>query len=88
MTTRSMPKPGTKAHDAFVAHLREFVGPKSICRCRHTGDGRDSMHTDPYGPFIGAGHGRCRAPGCKCERFSFLVFRLAFTRHRERWFAR
>jgi hypothetical protein len=41
--------------------------PKSICRCGHTGDGANSEHAG----LIARGHGRCLAPGCDCEKFSW-----------------
>ena len=56
--------------------LEVFVGPKSICKCGHLGDGYPSDHEDSQ---ITKGHGRCRILGCSCERFSWKRFTQSFT---------
>jgi len=40
--------------------------PMSVCYCKHTGDGKDSQHTDTDYSY---GHGSCKVDGCYCERF-------------------
>ncbi len=42
-----------------------FKGPKSLCRCGHTGDGDGSEH----GGIVG--HGACLAHNCFCEKFTW-----------------
>ncbi len=44
---------------------KEFVGPKGICMCGHTGGGENSQH----GRF-GPGMGSCHAKGCRCLQFT------------------
>lgn len=59
-----------------------WVGPKSLCTCGHSGDGADSCHTgivldgtdfelkgNTKIVLPDDGHGRCEVVGCKCERF-------------------
>jgi len=50
------------------------TGPKSICRCGHTGDGDNSEHTDVGQP----GHGGCRIHGCRCDCFVWNGFTPEF----------
>jgi hypothetical protein len=65
----------------------EWMGAKSICRCKHTGDGEYSDHApelevepDPkkraivVGKYVEAGHGKCTMPGCKCRKFVWVKF--------------
>jgi hypothetical protein len=54
-----------------------FQGPKSICKCGHTGDGFDSEHYDlyitdsklPRENGLKMGMGVCSITGCDCEKF-------------------
>jgi hypothetical protein len=46
----------------------DVPGGKSICRCRHRGDGSASQHDGVIG------HGACLVPGCGCEKFSWARF--------------
>lgn len=55
-------------------NISNFVGPKSICQCGHTGDGENSEH----GPTVAQGHGRCNVPGCLCAHFRWKAYTLAF----------
>jgi len=45
----------------------ELNNPRSLCTCGHTGDGLRSDHVDL--DLFDLGLGRCRAPGCPCNRF-------------------
>lgn len=60
-----------------------YKGPKSICKCGHTGDGVDSQHdhimheeVDEWEP----GHGECNV--CGCERFTWTKFTDDFISYR------
>lgn len=56
-----------KAMEMKVGTLQAFgaIGPKSVCRCGHLGDGARSDH----GGLIG--HGPCAKPGCDCGKFTW-----------------
>ena len=45
--------------------IEDFIGPKSVCTCGHSGDGMKSDHQDRFG----AGHGACKV--CKCAQFTW-----------------
>jgi hypothetical protein len=47
-------------------------GPKSRCRCGHSGDGTNSAHLGLFG------HGRCDIAGCDCSKFSWAAYLPAF----------
>jgi hypothetical protein len=51
--------------------LSEFkrTQPKSLCYCKHTGDGANSEHAGVIG------HGPCTVPGCKCAKFTWAKWR-------------
>jgi hypothetical protein len=49
----------------------EFVGPKSICMCGHTGDGEGSQHDNGV---AAPGHGKCLVSACSCSQFSWARF--------------
>jgi len=53
--------------------LEVFVGPKSICKCGHLGDGIQSDHED----LINVGHGKCKV--CDCKMFIWRGFTLSFS---------
>lgn len=46
---------------------REYMAPKSVCTCSHTGDGVNSDHKDTMQP----GHGACKEATCSCMRFTW-----------------
>lgn len=46
-----------------------YEAPKSVCTCRHTGDGPGSKHKATE--FGTAGHGACTVKGCGCRKFSW-----------------
>lgn len=48
-----------------------WKGPKSACKCGHSGDGRLSAHRDGVVSF---GHGSCTAQGCNCGQFMWKGF--------------
>lgn len=48
--------------------------PKSVCTCKHSGDGAHSDHKDT----VQRGHGACRK--CKCEKFSWAAHHELFAR--------
>lgn len=50
---------------------KQFVGPKSLCACGHTGDGENSDHA---GDEVLSGKGTCLVPGCACVRFTWKQF--------------
>jgi hypothetical protein len=54
---------------------KHFVGPKSLCRCSHTGDGEGSQHGNENFNF---GSGRCLVNGCICERFTWAKWTKKF----------
>lgn len=60
--------------DERVSHGREYskTKPKSLCRCGHTGDGKQSEHVDGAQP----GHGACLE--CACEKFTWKTFTADF----------
>lgn len=60
---------------------REFVGPKSICFCGHTGDGNGSEHHDETLVKGHGGSGKCRIKGCLCERFTWKLFTKKFNHY-------
>jgi hypothetical protein len=51
-----------------------FVGPKSICKCSHLGDGIQSDHEDLINNM---GHGRCKV--CDCKMFIWSRFTPSFS---------
>jgi hypothetical protein len=66
-----------------AAHRRAtlaFDGPKGICRCGHTGNGRDSEHADLHLLYAtpSGGDGYCTVPGCHCTQFEFAARTPAF----------
>jgi hypothetical protein len=42
----------------------QYNGPRSVCRCGHTGDGEGSEHSALV-IGLGEGHGSCSKCGCK-----------------------
>jgi hypothetical protein len=46
----------------------DVPGGKSVCRCKHLGDGSKSEHAGLIG------HGYCTVPGCRCQKFSWRRF--------------
>jgi hypothetical protein len=53
--------------------LKVFVGPKSICKCGHLGDGEGGDHEDG---ILLKGHGRCKI--CDCKMFEWKKFVSSF----------
>jgi hypothetical protein len=53
----------------------EFVGPKSLCTCGHTGDGEGSQHGNENVNF---GSGKCLVNGCDCARFTWKQWTKKF----------
>jgi hypothetical protein len=56
---------------------KNFVGPKSICICGHTGDGENSQHNElytgcPVSDCYRQGKGHCKK--CDCECFTWKSF--------------
>jgi hypothetical protein len=49
--------------------------PRSLCLCKHTGDGANSVHANRFG----TGHGECLIPGCDCKQFTWVGWTLAFS---------
>ena len=45
-----------------------WTSARSICTCKHTGDGERSQHTDTG---FAAGHGLCCVRGCGCNQFTW-----------------
>lgn len=62
-----------------------WSGPRSKCRCGHTGDGPQSEHDIFEGyiripGFAGEeGHGACHVPGCDCKHFRWNTFLEEFS---------
>lgn len=52
--------------------ILEYIGPRSVCKCGHLGDGPDSLH----GGSIG--HRACIAAGCDCKVFTWMCFTKEF----------
>lgn len=48
-------------------NLGPVAGPKSWCRCGHTGDGPHSQHA----VRLAEGHGACQVRGCYCKQFTW-----------------
>ena len=46
----------------------DVPGGKSVCRCKHLGDGSKSEHAGLIG------HGYCTVSGCRCQKFSWRRF--------------
>ena len=46
----------------------DVPGGKSVCLCKHLGDGSKSEHAGLIG------HGYCTVPGCRCPKFSWRRF--------------
>lgn len=46
----------------------DVPGGKSVCLCKHLGDGSKSEHAGLIG------HGYCTVPGCLCPKFSWRRF--------------
>ncbi len=59
---------------------KQFVGPKSLCACGHTGDGEGSQHADRFQ----VGQGRCTMIGCDCEQFTWKQLTKKFEHFLER----
>lgn len=57
----------------LVATWRGF---KSICTCKHTGDGAGSDHHDLA--VAGDGHGACKHADCNCTQFSWRRWTVRF----------
>ena len=66
-----------EALDYARAWVRQegYLGPRSLCRCGHEGDGYPSHHESYNGS---AGHGVCSVEGCDCNQFTFAGFTRAF----------
>lgn len=47
---------------------KQFVGPRSLCVCGHTGDGERSQHGNEN---FNSGSGECLVNGCGCARFTW-----------------
>jgi hypothetical protein len=66
---------GEKGEEMAKFKPKEFIGPKSICTCGHTGDGDESEHYDlvfdESGSKLQLGRGICNIVGCDCEAFIF-----------------
>jgi len=62
---------------------KQFVGPKSICLCGHTGDGTNSDHSTLIGSSED-GTGECLVNGCDCTRFTWGRFTKKFHNFLER----
>jgi hypothetical protein len=65
---------------------KEFVGPKSLCTCGHTGDGEYSDHADMGGHpagAAGAGKAECLIKNCNCQRFTWKGWLKKFERFLE-----
>jgi len=60
---------------------KKFEGPKSICTCGHTGDGKGSQHGNENFNF---GSGKCLVNGCTCERFTWIRWTKKFENFLER----
>ena len=58
--------------------MSEYQEPRSICKCGHTGDGRNSQH-DICARVEGAG--MCKVKGCDCSRFTWKNFIDKFVEH-------
>jgi len=58
---------------------KEFIRPKSICKCGHSGDGRKSAHMPLDGPLIIAGQGSCTK--CDCVKFTWKKFTDKYLRY-------
>ena len=56
-----------------------YYGPKSICSCGHTGDGRYTQHKDR----IAAGHGACKVKGCECKQFTWVKWHSEYSRYKK-----
>lgn len=56
---------------------KQFVGPRSLCMCGHTGDGIDSEHSTLIGSTED-GTGDCLVNGCDCVRFTWKQFTKKF----------
>ncbi len=48
---------------------KEFIGPRGICVCGHTGVGENSQHDIDIDFGLFEGLGKCLAKGCDCEAF-------------------
>ncbi len=60
---------------------KQFVGPKSLCQCGHTGDGENSDHANEQ---VSGGSGACLVPGCVCGRFTWKQFTKKYETFLER----
>jgi hypothetical protein len=49
--------------------------PKSVCSCKHSGDGANSFHGDNA---LILGHGACVVIGCECQKFSWSSWSEGF----------
>ncbi len=60
---------------------KQFVGPRSLCTCDHTGDGENSQHGNENFNF---GSGKCLVKGCGCVRFTWKGWTKKFEHFLER----
>jgi hypothetical protein len=67
---------------SIAERIATFKGPKSLCKCGHTGDGGLISATSPtpvgsdHGGLVG--HGACCVKGCGCKKFSWDTWLPAF----------
>lgn len=61
----------------------KFLGPKSVCKCGHTGDGKDSNHGSMG--YWADGHGACHVPHCACVKFTWVGWTELFKRYIDRY---
>jgi hypothetical protein len=69
-----------KEKQEFSSEYRTRM-PMSKCICNHTGDGKNSQHTDSPA----SGHGRCLVKGCACSKFTWGGWTIEFLVAMQNW---
>lgn len=65
--------------------LGSFIGARSVCYCGHTGDVELNDEVQGVSQHAGmVGHGKCLAPGCRCNKFTWSMYMPEFAAFKKR----